>query len=151
MLHLFGGMSKFGVRLDIDRVVKPHILGDAWLPPFAENSFDVVVIDPPYSYMTQYERHALFHAAGFVAREMVVWFDTIWAADYRALKLRKCWLVRPRSNCYIRCLQIFKKVGSIYPVRDFKRGPAKKYNRWLSQPRGLPFPEGDDEEPKDGG
>ncbi len=79
VLHLFGGRSSFGTRIDIDPVVKPHVLADAWLPPFAAESFDVVVLDPPYVRLNSQEKNALFRAAAFVARERVIWFHTLWA------------------------------------------------------------------------
>ena len=33
VLHLFGGRADFGTRLDIDPLVRPHVIGDAWLSP----------------------------------------------------------------------------------------------------------------------
>lgn len=34
ILHLFGGRSTFGTRMDIDPIVTPDVIADAWLPPF---------------------------------------------------------------------------------------------------------------------
>src|SRR4051812_2700720 len=48
VLQLFGGLSKWGVRMDIDPVTRPHVFADAWLPPFVKNAFNVVILDPPY-------------------------------------------------------------------------------------------------------
>lgn len=49
ILHLFGGKSEYGVRLDIKPEVKPDVVGDCHYLPFLDDSFDMVVADPPYS------------------------------------------------------------------------------------------------------
>lgn len=84
VLHLFGGHSRFGTRMDIDASTRPDVLADAWLPPFALDSFDVVVLDPPYvgdfAKLNSQKKNALFRAAGWIARESVVWFAPTWQA-----------------------------------------------------------------------
>ena len=141
VLQLFGGRSTFGTRLDIDPIVSPDVMGDAWLPPFKRDSFDVVILDPPYFHLNAQEKTALFRAAGWIARERVVWFSTIWQAATGGLSLERSWLVRVGDSCQIRCLQYFKVIAKPGPVERFNRGPAMKYNRWLSQPQALPFGE----------
>ena len=49
VLHPFGGMSEYGVRVDLDPGVSPHVIGDAHCLPFKDDVFDVVILDPPYS------------------------------------------------------------------------------------------------------
>ncbi len=50
ILHPFGGMAEWGLRVDIKPDVKPDILGDAHnLSIVQDNSFDLVILDPPYS------------------------------------------------------------------------------------------------------
>jgi hypothetical protein len=49
VVHFFGGLANFGVRMDIDPSTGPDLVADAWLPPFGRDAFDVVVLDPPYS------------------------------------------------------------------------------------------------------
>lgn len=142
ILHLFGGKATFGTRIDIDRFTRPDVLADAWLPPFAENSFDCVVLNPVYEAIRPEIKLQLFAAAGFISRVRVVWFCTVWMSHAPGLPLEKAWLCRPSDCCYVRCLQFFKKTRRIHPQRNgFQRGPAIKYNRWLMQPQGLPFPE----------
>ena len=141
ILHLFGGKATFGTRIDIDLDVRPDVVADAWLPPFAENSFDVVVLDPVYAQILLPEKLSLFIAAGRIARRRVIWFHTIWMAGCLGLKPEKAWLCRPSDSCCIRCLQFFKKTRPIHAQeKDFERGPAIKYNRWLTQPEGFAFP-----------
>jgi hypothetical protein len=140
ILHLFGGHADFGVRLDIDPITRPDVIGDAWLPPFKKNSFDVAILDPPYFRLDVQMKNALLRAAGWVAREHLVWFHQAWIAGYSALPLEDAYLVRVGDNCYCRALQIFRVTNSkLPPTEKFTRGPAIKYNRWIAQPQGLPF------------
>jgi hypothetical protein len=141
VLHLFGGRSKFGVRLDVDQIVSPDVIGDAWLPPFAQESFDTVVLDPPYLRLNAQEKGALFRAAGLIARKRVIWFSTFWVSSGDGLSPEAAWLIRVGDNCVVRCLQYFS-IKRRFPGQPFfKRGRAMKYNRWLSQPQGFPFEE----------
>lgn len=139
VVHFFGGQSKFGTRLDIDPIVRPDVFGDAWLPPFSRESFDVVILDPPYIHFNSQQKTALFRAAGWVARKRVIWFHTVWMAPTGGLKYEKAWLVRVGDNCATRALQYFTVARRPGPPTYFERGPAMKYNRWLSQPQGFPF------------
>jgi hypothetical protein len=138
VLQLFGGRSTFGTKLDIDPYTKPHVLGDAWLPPFRQDSFDVVIIDPPYISLNAQLKHALFCAANNVARERVIWFSTVWMAASSGLSAEKAYLVRVGDSCNTRCLQYFRIREKMQPVERFKRGLQMKYNRWLAQPQALP-------------
>lgn len=141
VLHPFGGRSLFGVRMDIDPIVRPDVVADAWLPPFAANSFDVVILDPPYVRVCAEERTALFRQYVTIARRWVIWFHTMWSAVPAGCSTEKAFLVRVGDNCHCRCLQIFavKQPKTVVPVTRFRRGPAMKYNRWLASPQGLPF------------
>jgi hypothetical protein len=49
VLHPFGGMAEIGTRVDLNPTVQPDVLADAHELPFAAESFDLVVLDPPYS------------------------------------------------------------------------------------------------------
>ena len=142
VLQLFGGRSSFGVRLDIDSIVKPDVIGDAWLPPFRRDSFDVVILDPPYVHLNSNAKCALFRAAAWIARTRVIWFATCWISQPPGLSRGPSWLVRVGDNCAVRCLQYFEvKPGKLDPVKHFTRGPAVRYNRWLAQPEALPLTE----------
>jgi hypothetical protein len=136
-LHLFGGRSSWGTRLDIDPIVRPDVYGDAWLPPFARDSFDFVVLDPPYFHLDAQMKTALFRAAGWIARRQVIWFSTVWQANSGGLRLERGYLVRVGDSCQVRCLQYFDVIAKPGPVAHFDRGPAMKYNRWLAQPNSL--------------
>lgn len=142
VLHMFGGRATFGVRLDIDISVKPDVVGDAWLPPFGRDSFDVAILDPPYFKINQQEKNSLLSTAGWIARKKVIWFHTIWIASDTRLRAEKAFLVRVGDTYQVRCLQYFTpQPDKREPRRYFERGLAMKYNRWLVQPEGLPFGE----------
>ena len=49
ILHSFGGKGEFGIRLDINPDIKPDVVGDAHYLPFKDDTFDLVILDPPYS------------------------------------------------------------------------------------------------------
>jgi hypothetical protein len=141
VLHLFGGRSKWGTRMDIDPATRPHVIADAWLPPFGRDTFDVVIIDPPYVGMNQQMKQLLIRGAAFIAREHVYWFHTHWTAPDSGMRRERSWLVRVGDSCACRCL-IEWRVGARnkpVPIVHFTRGPAMKYNRWLAGGVSLPF------------
>jgi len=140
VLQLFGGRSRWGVKMDIDPLTQPHVIADAWLPPFVKNAFDVVILDPPYVSINQQMKQQLLRAAAYVAREHVIWFHTMWIASDSTCQLRRAWLVRVGDSCAVRCIQEFKTPRvKVRPRNHFTRGPAIRYNRWLIQPERLPF------------
>lgn len=49
ILHPFGGRAEIGERCDLDPLVEPDHVCDAHDLPFADESYDLVVLDPPYS------------------------------------------------------------------------------------------------------
>jgi uncharacterized protein YbaR (Trm112 family) len=49
VLHPFGGMAEYGLRVDINPEVNPDIIADAHRLPFKDNVFGMVVCDPPYN------------------------------------------------------------------------------------------------------
>lgn len=138
ILHLFGGASTFGTRLDIDPITQPDVIGDAWLPPFAAKSFDVVILDPPYFHLDAQTKTALFRAAGHIARERVVWWHTVYASGSGGLSIEEAWLVKTGDSCHVRTLQYFRIRERLGPVKYFVRGPAMKYNRWIAGQQSLP-------------
>jgi len=49
ILHPFGGMAEFGMRVDLNPTVEPNFVADAHELPFEDEAFDLVILDPPYS------------------------------------------------------------------------------------------------------
>src|SRR5262245_42703924 len=142
VLHLFGGMARWGTRLDIDPLTRPHVHGDAWLPPFARDSFDVVIIDPPYRGINQQMKQMLLRGAAYVAREYVYWFQTQWMAPDRGMQRERSWLIRVGDSCSIRCLIEWRVLATEKSIPDptrFTRGPALRYHRWIYGAQRLPL------------
>lgn len=141
VLQLFGGMARWGTKLDIDPTTKPHVRGDAWLPPFGRDSFDVVILDPPYAGINQQMKHMLIRGAAFVARDHVIWFHTQWVAPDAGLRRERSWLVRVGDACSCRCLIEWRVVAREKRIPDLKfpRGPALRYRRWLHGAVRLPY------------
>lgn len=49
ILHPFGGKAEYGVRVDLDPGTNPDYVADAHALPFENDSFDLVICDPPYT------------------------------------------------------------------------------------------------------
>lgn len=49
VLHPFGGRAEIGTRVDLDPTLEPDVVADAHQLPFDDESFDCVILDPPYS------------------------------------------------------------------------------------------------------
>ena len=49
VLHPFGGMAELGTRVDLNGDLEPDYVADAHDLPFQDESFDCVILDPPYS------------------------------------------------------------------------------------------------------
>lgn len=49
ILHPFGGRAEIGMRVDLDASLEPDVIADAHELPFENESFDCVILDPPYS------------------------------------------------------------------------------------------------------
>lgn len=140
VLQLFGGIAKWGVRIDIDRDTRPHIIADAWMPPFGRDAFQVVIVDPPYFGINQQMKQTLLRGAAFIAAEHVYWFHTQWVAPDSGMRRERSWLVRVGDSCACRCLIEWRTAErKKAPHLWFTRGPALKYNRWLVGGQGLPF------------
>jgi len=139
--HLFGGLATFGCRCDIDATVRPDVLSDAWLPPFVQDAFDVVILDPPYYNINQQMKNQLLRGAAFIAKDSVIWFHTMWIDADICLTLRRSWLVRVGDMCSVRVVQEFavRPGEKAKPRSHFTRGPAIRYNRWLAGQMGLPY------------
>jgi len=50
VLNVCCGYSEIGFRVDLVKRVKPDLIADVYHLPFAENTFDTVLCDPPFSY-----------------------------------------------------------------------------------------------------
>lgn len=126
--------------MDIDPTTRPDVIADAWCPPFGRDSFDVVIVDPPYVTFNNQMVRALLINAGWMARETVVWFHTLWLDCPCRFRLRQGYTVLGR-NAVARCLQFWTvpAVEKLGPCLHATRGPAMKYNKWHAGEIPLPF------------
>ncbi|MFA5307354.1 MAG: hypothetical protein WC365_07945 [Candidatus Babeliales bacterium] len=70
VLHPFGGMAEIGVRCDIKADTNPDYVCDAHNLPFSDESYQIVICDPPYSNeenKTLYGNQGELHFAKWVA------------------------------------------------------------------------------------
>lgn len=49
VLHPFGGRAEYGIRVDLQAELEPDVVADAHRLPLDDETFQVVVLDPPYS------------------------------------------------------------------------------------------------------
>jgi len=49
ILQPFGGRAQFGFKTDLKKEVEPHVIADAHNLPFKDETFDCIILDPPYS------------------------------------------------------------------------------------------------------
>jgi hypothetical protein len=116
-----------------------------WTHVYNSHSFDVVILDPPYTHLNSQMKNALLRASAWVARERVIWFSTFWISSAQGLQAERAYLLRVGDNRFVRCLQYFRVVPERRRrVTHFKRGPQMKYNRWLAQPACLALVPGED-------
>lgn len=76
-LHLCSGASQLGdVRLDLDVAHRPDIKADAARVPFADDSFDTVLCDPPYNGVFQWNHDVLSELPRIASQRIVFqhWF-----------------------------------------------------------------------------
>jgi hypothetical protein len=109
VLQLFGGQSALGLTLDADRRVRPRVVGNAFYPPFRCESFDTVLLDPPYRASNGIWRESLVPAA-CLARQWVWWFSQD-AVDphLHGLRLHRWWAVVPSAYGGLRYLCQFRR------------------------------------------
>lgn len=128
ILEPFAGKSKLGVGIDLNRNVKPSIIADAQHLPIKDDSFHMVLLDPPYDvaafkhYSAEWPRRyhklkfrfykAWREAAKVVKPEghlIVLHFLMPVNPDKQHFKRVATIGISPGPNKNIRCLSIFRK------------------------------------------
>lgn len=123
ILHPFGGRAEYGYRLDIKPDVTPDIVGDAHYLPFKDNSFDMVICDPPYSdelskrlYGTGKVHFRKWSSEAVrVCKEngFVVLYHWLALPMPAGLQWHRRILMETRKNHHLRWIGIFRKVGVV--------------------------------------
>ena len=132
------GMARWGVTLDIDPTTTPRLRGDAWMPPFRMNSFDVVILDPPYLGINEHMKSALIAGRRSGARARLLVSYAVGRAGFGDAP-RAVLVGARRDNCSCRCLIEWRVPGktsrsdgmsrpellrSSTAVAERQRGPA---------------------------
>lgn len=129
ILHPFGGMAEYGIRVDLKADVEPDILADAHCLPFREDSFDMVILDPPYSdrlsreiYGTGKLRYYTYVGEAVrVCRPggLVVLYHVLMLPRPKGTAYHKRIFLGIRTWHRLRCVSIFRK---LYPEEVETRG-----------------------------
>ncbi len=119
LLQPFGGKAKYGYRMDVKDEVVPDIKGDAHVLPFKDETFDMVLLDPPYStdlakrlygtkavHFKQYTQEAVrvCKDGGYVI--IYHWYAT---PSVKNTLLVKRIFLETRMNHHLRCIHIHRK------------------------------------------
>ncbi len=103
-LHVCSGLSSLGdVRFDSDPNTKPDIVGDASKLPFADESFESVLCDPPYNGQFQWNHDLLKELSRVAAKRIIFqhWFipadpDGLWK-KWHKFSLTEAYIWQPRT------------------------------------------------------
>jgi hypothetical protein len=120
LLQPFGGRAELGTRVDLNPELEPDVVADAHELPFDDASFEVVLLDPPYSneeardiYGTPKLRRGIYSAEAVrVARRQVVTYHVRMQPRPRGTYLERVVVVLLRSGHTARICQIFRKLDA---------------------------------------
>ena len=119
ILHPFGGKAEYGLRVDVNPETVPDVLGNAHNLPFKNESFDCVILDPPYSsddamrlYGTPTPKFKVYTVEAVrVLKEggWLVMYHDIATPTIRGTVLKKRIFLESRMWHKLRCIHIHKK------------------------------------------
>ncbi len=132
VLQLFGGQADWGITIDLDRTLRPSVVGNALFPPFACETFDAVLIDPPYTRASNGVASMLICVAACLARSRVWWFATsAIGTGYHGLRLLRWWAVLPSEHGQLRVLAEFERRR--HPARGCHPIPRDRWPKQLGR------------------
>jgi SAM-dependent methyltransferase len=119
ILQPFGGKAQLGLRLDLKPEVRPDIIADAHMLPFLPSTFDVVILDPPFSTHKSITLYATgpLHFKAYISEAarvlktggFLVMYHTHSMPGVPGLKLRARILLETRVNHLARIVHIRQK------------------------------------------
>jgi len=135
VLHLYGGLSSFGTRLDMDPFTQPHVLGNALYPPFKCKTFDYVVMDPPFVDLRSGVAMNLIVPAACIARKKVFWTHTHWPLrNGLGLRMNRWWLGSPCAmGAPVRLLIEYRVIGHPNSCVGWPRRGRKRMNGMIGK------------------
>jgi hypothetical protein len=119
LLQPFGGRAELGFRCDLNADLSPDQICDAHELPFGDDTFEAVLLDPPYSddesrdlYGTPKLRRSVYtREAVRVARRHVVTYHVRLQPRPRGTYLERVIVVLLRSGHTARIVQIYRKAN----------------------------------------
>jgi len=104
------GMSKIGLRADLDPSVNPDIMADLFYPQehFKANSFDVVICDPPFKYFNKFKW--LLEISNIASEYFVISTPVIFYS-FKGFSDPEIIASRQKGNLFCRLLFIYKKLN----------------------------------------
>lgn len=127
ILHPFGGHAEYGVRVDINPEVKPDVVADAHKLPFGKGSFDLVVLDPPYSdkYSKELYNTGKLYFGRYTAeavrvcksRGYIVMYHYLATPRLEGTQLVKRIFLETRTWHKLRCVHIYQKCKELQKMK----------------------------------
>ena len=135
VVHLYGGLARFGTRLDMDPATRPDVIGNALYPPFRCKSFDYVVMDPPYTDLKAGVVLNIIIPAACLARKKVFWVHTHWPIrSGLGLRLNRWWIGSPCSmGAPVRIIVEYLVVGHPNSCVGWPRKGRRRMNGMLGK------------------
>lgn len=135
VLHLYGGLARFGTRLDMDPLTYPAVIGNALYPPFKCKSFDYVVVDPPYTDLRGGLATIIMTPAACIARKKVFWLHTHHnVRSGMGLKTLRWWLATSATlGSQVRMLVEYSVVGHPPTCVGYPEHGRKKHRTLLAK------------------
>src|SRR5439155_17549951 len=111
VLQLFGGRASWGLRIDADRATQPHVVANAFYPPFGCSTFDAVILDPQAPRASNSVWMQVIVPAACLSRSRIWWFSTdCLKPTIDGLRLLRWWLVATSDHGPPRYLSEIERV-----------------------------------------
>ena len=122
ILHPFGGYAEHGIRLDLNKDVKPTAMADAHNLPFLSEHFDLVICDSPYNDKLSEEMYKApkVHYRKYINEAVrvskvggyIVSYHWLWTTRPLKTEYYKIIVILPGQHHRPRVCCIFKKIES---------------------------------------
>jgi SAM-dependent methyltransferase len=103
ILHPFGGYSEYGIRIDLNKDVIPDAISNAHYLPFPNETFDLVLCDPPYNDKLSEELYKAppIHYKKYINEAVRVCKPEGYIASYHWI-----WTTRPLNTKYYKIIVV---------------------------------------------
>ncbi len=128
ILQPFGGGALYGTRCDINPGVEPDVVCDAHALPFADNSYDFVLCDPPYStdlsgkiYHTGVIKEKLYKSEAVRVCKVgghIGLYHWVMSPRPQGTRFERVIVIIGRVRHHVRICCIFQKVQTLFEVES---------------------------------